>query len=133
MHVAVAIVGFRNCEDVARCLQALERSTHADFEVAICENGGVEAYRELKAAVPEQLTGGQAVKVVLADSNLGYAGGVNVCLREAPDADAWWVLNPDTQPDPQTMKLMVERLAVGDCDAVGSAVYLPDGRVLVLS
>lgn len=129
MHVAVAIVGFRNCEDVARCLQALERSTHADFEVAICENGGVEAYRELKAAVPEQLTGGQAVKVVLADSNLGYAGGVNVCLREAPDADAWWVLNPDTQPDPQTMKLMVERLAVGDCDAVGSAVYLPDGRV----
>lgn len=129
MHVAVCIVGFRNSDDVARCLRSLGQASYQDFEVVICENGGPEAFRELRARLPEQLPGGQAVTVILAPGNLGYAGGVNTCVREAAEADAWWILNPDTQPDPQAMMLLVERLQVGDCDAVGSAVYLPDGKV----
>jgi GT2 family glycosyltransferase len=50
-------------------------------------------------------------------------------MSETPAADAWWVLNPDTQPDPEAMALQVERLSAGDCEAVGSTIYLPDGRV----
>jgi hypothetical protein len=50
MHVAVAIVGFRNEGDIVRCLGALEASTHRDFEIVICENGGPEAYARLTAA-----------------------------------------------------------------------------------
>lgn len=129
MHVAVCIVGFRNPGDIATCLTALAASTHADFEVIICENGGPEAYAALSAILPARLAGGQAVRAVVAQGNLGYAGGVNVCLSETPGADAWWVLNPDTQPEPQAMALQVARLASGDCDAVGSTIFLPDGRV----
>lgn len=129
MHVAVLIVAFRNKDDIVRCLGALERSTHADFEVVICENGGAEAYKDLCADLPAQLAGGQAVRVVLASGNLGYAGGVNVGLREAAGADAWWVLNPDTEPEPPAMALLVARLQAGDCEAVGSTIYLADGRV----
>lgn len=129
MHVAVAIVGFRNPVDISHCLEALERSTHGDFEVIICENGGAAAFEELCAALPKRLAGGQPVRAVMAPGNLGYAGGVNRCLQETPAADAWWVLNPDTQPDPEAMALQVARLSVGDCEAVGSTIYLPDGRV----
>ena len=129
MHVAVAIVGFRNPEDIRKCLAALARSTHPDFEVVICENGGPEAFAALQATLPDCLTGGQSVRAVLAPGNLGYAGGVNTCLKEAPNADAWWVLNPDTQPDPEAMERKVARLSAGDCEAVGSTIYLPDGRV----
>lgn len=129
MHVVVSIVGFRNPEDIASCLSALDRSTYQDFEVVICENGGLEAFEALRQTLPERLPGGQPVRAVLAPGNLGYAGGVNVCIRQAPDADAWWVLNPDTQPDPDAMALQVARLSVGDCEAVGSTIYLPDGRV----
>lgn len=129
MHVAVAIVGFRNPEDIRQCLAALARSTYADFEVVICENGGPEAFAALRETVPDRLAGGQPVRAILASGNLGYAGGVNTCLRETPDADAWWVLNPDTQPDPDAMARKVARLSAGDCDAVGSTIYLPDGRV----
>src|SRR5947208_17184567 len=99
MHVAVAIVGFRNSGDVVGCLNALSRSTHRDFEVIICENGGRDAYGTLLATIPAQLPGGQTVQAVLAPTNLGFAGGVNLCLNHAPNADAWWLLNPDTQPD----------------------------------
>lgn len=129
MHIAVSIVGFRNPDDIVGCLSALAQSTYADFEVIICENGGAEAFEALGRVLPARLAGEQSVRAVLAPGNLGYAGGVNVCIQQTPDADAWWVLNPDTQPDPSAMALLVARLSVGDCDAVGSTIYLPDGRV----
>lgn len=129
MHVVVSIVGFRNADDIVGCLAALGRSTYADFEVVICENGGADAFEALRKVAPDRLAGGQQVRAILAPGNLGYAGGVNACIKEAPGADAWWVLNPDTQPDPAAMALQVARLSVGDCEAVGSTIYLPDGKV----
>jgi GT2 family glycosyltransferase len=129
MHVAIAIVGFRNPQDIMGCLEALASTTHRDFEVVICENGGPEAFATLSAQLPARVGPGRPVRAVLAQSNLGYAGGVNVCLREAPGADAWWVLNPDTLPDPGALAAMVARLQRGDCDAVGSVVYADSGTI----
>jgi N-acetylglucosaminyl-diphospho-decaprenol L-rhamnosyltransferase len=129
VHVSVVIVGFRNRGDVVSCLEALAKSDHGDFDVIICENGGATAYEALRAAAPEYLAGGQAVRVLQASENLGYAGGVNFGMAGAPDADVWWVLNPDTEPEPTAMSRLLERLSEGDCDAVGATIYLPDGRI----
>ena len=129
MHVAVAIVGFRNEGDIVRCLSALKNSIHSDFEIVICENGGPEAYARLTAAIPAALPGGQSVRAVLASGNLGFAGGVNVCLRETPGADAWWVLNPDTVPEPQALAALVEKLGDGTCEAAGGPLCLPGGVI----
>ncbi|WP_372785103.1 glycosyltransferase family 2 protein [Phenylobacterium sp.] len=129
LHVAIAIVSFRNPGDVEDCLAALAQARHRDFEVVICENGGEAAFAELKARTPAHLPSGQPVQLICAPSNLGFAGGVNVCMRRAPDAAAWWVLNPDTQPDPDALSALVERLARGDCQAVGGTIQLGDGRV----
>ena len=129
MHVAICIVGFRNPHDIVECLAALEGSTYADFEVVICENGGAEAFAALAEAVPAKLPGGQSVRVVDAQDNLGYAGGINVCMAAAPEADAWWVLNPDTVPDAAALAHLCARLAKGGCAAVGSTIHDAGGRV----
>jgi N-acetylglucosaminyl-diphospho-decaprenol L-rhamnosyltransferase len=129
MHVAVGIVGFRNSDDIARCLEALSLSVHADFEVVVCENGGPEAHTRLLAVLPRTLIGGQGVRAVLAPGNPGFAGGVNICLRETPDADAWWLLNPDTAPQPGALTALVARLGQGDCDAVGGPLHLQEGII----
>ena len=129
MHVAVAVVGFRNPRDLARCLAALEASTHTDFEVVICENGGPAAYTVLGERLPHALVGGQPVKIVLAPGNLGYGGGINVCMAHSEHADAWWILNPDTSPEPGAMAALVSRLSLGDCDLVGGVVFFPGGMV----
>lgn len=129
MHVAVAIVGYKNAQDISHCLDQLDLSTHADFEVIICENGGPEAFAALQAAIPSKLSKGQLVRAVLAPGNLGYAGGVNTCIAETPDAQAWWVLNPDTHPYPDALAALVQRLCIGDCDAVGCTLHLPNGLV----
>lgn len=129
MHVAICIVTFRNAGDLVTCLAALELSTFTDFEIVICENGGPEAFQQLLAVTPASLPGGQPVRAVLADGNLGYAAGINRCIGETPGADAWWILNPDTAAEAQALEFMVRRLSSGDCDVVGSTVYTPDGRI----
>jgi len=129
MHVAVCIVGYRNAPDVVRCLQALALSTHADFEVVVCENGGPAAYDALRQAVPSQLAAGQPVRLISAPDNPGYAGGVNRCLAAAAGAEAWWVLNPDTVPSPGALEAMCAHLADGGHGAVGCTVYYPDETV----
>lgn len=123
MHVVIAIVAFRNLDDILGCLESLHVLEYQDFEVIICENGGPEAFELMARRLPSQLPNGQRVRAVLAPSNLGYAGGVNVCIKEVRDADAWWVLNPDTAPAPASLSAMVARLDRGDCDAVGSVVH----------
>jgi hypothetical protein len=128
-HVAVCIVGYRNSADVLRCLRALEASSWADFEVVVCENGGDSALAELRRQIPPQLAGAQAVKIVNAGGNLGFAGGVNRCLAESPAADAWWILNPDAEPEPNALALMIQRLDQNDCDAVGCTLFSPAGLV----
>lgn len=129
MRVAVCIVSYRNVGDVGRCLAALSQSHHQDFEVVICENGGAQAFDALESGIPRHLPQGQPVARILASGNLGYAGGVNTCLRATAQADAWLVLNPDTEPLPEAISAMLERLALGDCELVGATVFAPDQRV----
>lgn len=129
VHVAVVIVGYRNVADVAACIAALERSTYSQFEVVVCENGGAEAHEALVRALPQQLADGQKIQVIAAPHNLGYGGGVNLGLAATPMADAWWVLNPDTEAEPGAMAANVARLSQGDCEAVGGTIYLSTGKV----
>lgn len=129
-HVAVAIVSFRNPEDVSNCLEALARSSHQAFSVYICENGGDQAYDTLKAKTPAQLADGQSVRIMNAGENLGYAGGVNRCVEAAERSyDAVWVLNPDTEPEPGALAAMLRRLSQGDVDGVGAKVVSENGQV----
>lgn len=129
MHVSVAIVTYRNKDDALRCLRSLERSTYRDFSVIVCENGGTQAFSEMVAALPKSLSTGQSVRVVAEPSNPGFAGGVNRCIAETGDAPSWWILNPDTSPDPDALAQLVSRLALGDVEATGGVLYGDNGRV----
>lgn len=127
--MAVCIVGFRNTDDIVDCLDALAFQTYTNFSVVICENGGHMSFAELQQVVLDRA--GQELRVcVIADhSNPGYAGGVNHCIAAAPEADYFWILNPDTKPEREALAALVAAADVGGFDAVGGVVYLPDGTV----
>lgn len=129
-HVAVAVVAYRNPGDINRCLAALSQSTHRDFTVYICENGGDAAYAALLTTIADRLPNGQAVVRINAGDNLGYAGGVNRCVEAAGDNyRAVWVLNPDTEPSPDALTALLRRLDRGDVEAVGGVVVWSNGLV----
>ena len=127
-HVAILIVGYRNASDIQRCIASLETATHRDFEIVVCENGGDAAFAQLQAAIPLMLTTGQRVQLVKAPNNGGYASGVNIALTKSPNADTWWILNPDTEPSPDAMAVLIARYLQG-YDAVGAAIHFPTGEV----
>lgn len=128
MDVAVVVVAYRNTDDIRRCVAALAAS---DFphRTIIVENGGHEAFAALKAAIGEASSGGNTVRLVEAPGNLGFAGGVNHGIRQAPHAQAYWVLNPDAVPAPDALGELVARLEHGECDAVGGVLHFADGCV----
>ncbi|KQT31366.1 hypothetical protein ASG29_15590 [Sphingomonas sp. Leaf412] len=128
-RVVVCVVGFRNPEDLTGCLEALAASTHREFEVVVCENGGAAAREAVAAALPRVLPGGQPVDVLPDAGNTGYAGGNNRCVAARPDAALWWILNPDARPAPDAMERLVACLAGGAADAVGGTLLRADGRV----
>ncbi|MDZ3833698.1 MAG: glycosyltransferase family 2 protein [Sphingopyxis sp.] len=129
LAVTVIIISYHSHNDLLRCLSALGASNYNNFRVVIVENGGAEAHAQTAALVPVVLGGGQAVKTICAPGNLGYAGGINLGVSAAPGGDAYWILNPDTAPDPGALSAMVARLQRGDVDAVGCTLIDPEGRV----
>jgi GT2 family glycosyltransferase len=129
--VTVIIVSYRSAEDIRGCLKALERSTYRAFKVVICENGGEEAFQALKRTLPARLDGGQPIELLLAPENLGYAGGINFCLDHAR-SEAYWILNPDTEPSPDALEALIARLKQNDCGAVGHDLILSNGMLASL-
>lgn len=129
LDVAITIVSYRSAGDILACFAALERSICPDFRVVVCENGGEAAFVSLRDRLPERLAGGQPVELLLAPENLGFAGGVNFCIDHSRPADAYWILNPDTQPEPTALAAMLARLQRSDCGAVGHDLVLSDGRL----
>ena len=136
--VVIAIVGYRNADDIRTCLAALTRLTETNFIVSICENGGAQAYHALVAALRGLVSfegapplvdsrvveakagrlqgGGQPVRIYRATGNLGYAGGVNVTLEQLRSDDSWsalWILNPDTEPHPDALTALIARTREG--------------------
>ena len=117
-NIPIIIVGYRNAEDIVECLAALQTLVpDPKFDVYICENGGAAAFDTLTSALvggqgpcvqlvsPPQLPtmeqrfvrvqtivlrGVDAlVTVAEADSNLGYAGGINAWLRVLKEVSGW--------------------------------------------
>lgn len=129
MHVSVCIVGFRSPDDIGICLDALDRQTWREFSVVICENGGTQAYDELRGRFGSRIAGTRPLRLISAPDNPGYAAGVNRAIEASPDADAWWVLNPDTEPAPECLAALVGRSREGPAGIIGGCVVGTDGRV----
>lgn len=127
--IAVVIVSFHSLPDIIRCLAALEKSTWGRFRVVICENGGEGAFQTLRAGLPPRLGSGQPIELLSAPDNPGYAGGINLAIEHTAPADAYWILNPDTQPDANALEALLARLNQGGCSAVGHDLLSGDGRL----
>lgn len=129
IEVAVCIVSFRNAGDVRCCLTALSRSTYRNFHVYVCENGGADAERDIAETLATLALDGISITQLSARDNPGFAAGVNRCIAASPDADIWWILNPDCMPDQHALTRMVARFETNEPRAVGGTIHHPAGWV----
>lgn len=150
----VSIVAM-SCETlIADCLRSLIRGSYQDFDIAVVENGGEAAFDRLAQTLVAEglLTGdiderkvegrtimaartgasGARLLLILPETNVGYAGGNNIAIRQnvIRGWSAVWILNPDTIPEPDALMRLVERQRAGDFGVVGSRlVFTASGRI----
>ena len=150
-QVWVIIVGYRNALEVASCITALRHQTFVDWGVVVCENGGRSAFEDLEAALghgsflPQKLCATHIDAVLTNDNpssepclllrateNLGYAGAINACISTIRDKD-WrfvWILNPDTEADPNALRELIVKVQSDHYGIVGSRLVYKDTALI---
>ncbi len=92
--IAVIIVDYNSEALLRRCMASLAALGREDLVFIVVDNGGSLEAERLQADFP-------GVTVLRPGKNTGFAGGCNLGLRVALDADAAWclLLNPDTRAE----------------------------------
>jgi GT2 family glycosyltransferase len=119
----IVIVNFGDPTDTLACLTSLERSTDLDLEIVVVHNGTEDAdAARLRAGVEAR------AEIVISGDNLGFAGGSNLGIQRVLDlgVDLVWLLNPDTEIEPDTLAVLRHRLTRSpDCGVIGPRILRP--------
>lgn len=145
--VYIVIVNYKGAKDTIECLDSLSCLEGVDFRVIVVENGSPDDSRDrllyyLGAAArsgwvlsPKRTGLRFEVKLHIAHTNCGFAGGCNIGIKEALIDDACshvWLLNNDTSVEPESLRALLARFysseKIGIC---GSTLlyYHSDGVV----
>ena len=90
--VEVIILNWNGKEDTIECLNSLQKVKYENFDITIVDNASTDDSVEIIAAEFP------SVKLIKNNTNLMYAGGNNVAIKEALNGDATHILilNNDT-------------------------------------
>ena len=122
VKVAVNIVTFNSGEDIATCLESLNRQTFRDFRIHVLDNASIDD--TIKAL------SGFELDLIRAQSNTGFARAHNDLIRSYP-AEYVLVLNPDAVLNPDFIERIVGALEMRPdaASATGKLLRL-DGKTL---
>lgn len=102
--VYISVLNWNGYEQTIRCLQSLERLDYTNYQVIVIDNDSQnDSVERIRAAFPD-------IRLLCSDTNLGYAGGNELALREAladSHADLFWILNNDAVVKPDTLTALV--------------------------
>ena len=122
-RASVLIVAYRTPELIDDCLKSLYAGVTDEVEVVVVDNASGDGTAEQIAANWPQ------VKLIVSDTNLGFARAVNLAARHAT-GEVLVLLNPDTvvhdDPVAELVSFLRERPEVG---LAGGRTLAPDGTL----
>ena len=126
MKIVIVVLNWNGGKFISKCLDSLKRLEvgNNDVEVVIVDNASADnSVAMIKKQYPQ-------FHLINNSKNLGYAEGNNVGIRLAlgRGADWIWVVNPDIEVRPDSLKKLIE-FASGHPKAgiLGSKVYFAPG------
>ncbi|HZF10345.1 MAG TPA: glycosyltransferase family 2 protein [Thermoanaerobaculia bacterium] len=126
MCLAIVIVHYHTPALAAEAVAALAADLAGaglTADLVLVDNGSDAAGREILERLP--------VRRLDPGENLGYAGGVNLGVANAPAAEAIVLMNPDVLVLPGCLAALLAELAAG-AEIAGPRAYWDRGRQLVL-
>jgi GT2 family glycosyltransferase len=103
--VYAVVLNWNGRRDTINCLNALKQSTYANLNIIVVDNGSTDdSVEQIRRTYP-------SVILLETGQNLGFAGGNNPGIRYAMQQmpDFVWLLNNDTEPEPDALTHMVRR------------------------
>lgn len=97
--VFVLILNWKSSEETLQCIQSVQKSDYAPYQILLIDNGSGDGSEEiLKRQHPD-------LPLIQIGRNLGYGGGNNASIRQAlrQGAELIWILNPDMQVGPDSL------------------------------
>jgi len=114
--VSIVLVNWNNLEDTVECIDSLVRCTYPAHDVTVVDNGS-----DGDDAMQLRERFGEAIRLIESTTNVGFAGGSNLGIRDALDRGADYVLllNNDTVAGPEFLDELVA--SVGGDPGIGIA------------
>lgn len=127
--VFVIILNWKNAPDTIECLESVFKLKGHDYQVIVCDNASADNSKakiwdwlvrhnhvvsKINESDLDSIKSPLDAEAVLIsnEQNYGYAGGNNRGLRYAlaagDDQDFVWIINNDTDPDPEALICLIE-------------------------
>ena len=123
--VIIVVLNWNGLRDTVECLESLSKLEYPDFDVIVVDNGSSDGSpKVIGDQFPE-------VHMILNPTNLGFAGGNNVGIREAfrRGAELVWLLNNDTIVEPGTLAQLVRTAMISeDIGVISPAIRYYDDK-----
>ena len=129
--VLVVIVSYRTAGLVVNGLAALRGEASADsrLRVVVVDNTCGEDEAEIQAAIDARGFGSWAM-LLISDRNGGYGYGNNLAVREGLRAprppELFWMLNPDAEARPGSVKALRDFMATDERIGIAGSALLND-------
>lgn len=106
--VSIISVNYNGFVYTERCLESLMKLKYPSVEIIVLDNGSTqkEDWKSLEKRFP-------GVRWMYSEENLGFAGGNNLAIREA-SGEYIWLLNNDTEVEPDALDHLVETMKSDD-------------------
>jgi O-antigen biosynthesis protein len=119
---SIIIVSYNSAAQIGTCLRALQQQRcNCEFEIVVIDNASRDESRAVIGSFPD-------VRLIAANENLGFAGGVNRGVAAA-HGSVIALLNPDATPAPDWLQQIIATLDDPQIGVVGSKVLGPDGLI----
>lgn len=105
--LSVILINFNRSHDTIECIESLERSSFRDFDIIVVDNDSQDGSADLLRSRFPRIT------LLVQKTNLGFAEGNNVGIREALSHGTSQILllNNDTIVDPNALQVLSGFLA----------------------
>lgn len=119
-RVPVVIVNYNNADSTIKCLRSLASIEQPPVRPIVVDNASTDASVEMiRSSFPR-------TEVIVASANRGFGAGNNLALRSeaAGEAPYVWLLNNDTEVDPDCLRLLIAQAeADRRLGVVGAMIY----------
>lgn len=108
--ISIIILQYNNSQDTIKCLESVKELNYPAFEIIVVDNNSQpEHFNNVRLFIESQPANTSRFTLHASHSNLGYAGGNNVGIRQALEngADYVLILNPDTTVEPGLLTKLV--------------------------